>query len=185
MIRQTNGQTAYQIVDQEFACNHAKTKVVRFTQRNGVVIVRCQCQRCGAQVGNNLPKAEHNVAKLPEWNESLRDEWWKARGERTSAVYEQQRADETTEWFRRYNVYLKSEQWQRLKKTVLQRDNYTCQNCFRKVAPNLYAVDTRAEVHHTSYDGYNRLGESFAFECVTLCHACHRRYHGREKGADE
>jgi len=180
-----NGQKPYQIVEQEFTCDHAQTKVVRFTQRNGVAVVRCQCQRCGAQVGNNLPKNEHNVARLPEWNESLRERWWQARSARSQEIYEQERDAKNAEWWRKYNAYLRSEQWQRLKKLVLKRDNYTCQNCYRKVAPNIYAVSDRAEVHHLSYDGLNRTGESFAFECTTLCHDCHRRYHGQEKGADE
>jgi 5-methylcytosine-specific restriction endonuclease McrA len=175
----------YQIVEQEFSCDHKRTKVVRFTQRNGVAIVRCQCQRCGAQVGATLPKAQYNVEKLPEWDEVLKDKWWAARSERSSEIYEQQRVDENAEWFRQYNAYLESEHWRRIRKLVLTRDNYTCQGCFRKVAPNIYPVDNRAEVHHQSYDAYNRLGYSFPFECVTLCHDCHRRYHGGARGADE
>lgn len=183
-----NGNDAvepYEIVAQEFACEHEQTLVVRFTQRNGVSIVRRQCQRCGSQVGGNLPKAEHNVAALPAWDESLRDRWWAARLERSREIHEQQRADENAKWRRQYADYLRSDQWRRVRKAVLTRDNYTCQNCFRKVEPNIYLVDTRAEVHHKSYDGLNRVGESFAFECITLCHACHRRFHGRERGDDE
>lgn len=175
----------YQIVDLEFSCDHARAVIVRFTQRNGVVIVRRQCQRCGAQVGGNLPKSEYNVAKLPEWNEDIKARWWDARAKRSQEIHEQQRAEETAEWFRRYNAYLESEHWRRIRKLVLVRDNYTCQGCFRKVVANIYPVDNRAEVHHQSYDAYNRLGYSFPFECVTLCHDCHRRYHGNARGADE
>lgn len=187
MINQNgNGvQTPYQTIEQEFTCEHKQTRIVRFTQRNDVAVVRRQCTRCGAQVGNNLPKSEYNVARLPEWDESLRTRWWEARSQRSQEVYQQQREADSAEWFRRYRIYLQSPQWQRLKRIVLERDGYTCQNCRRKVVPNLYAVDNRAEVHHLSYDGYNRIGESFAFECTTLCHDCHRRFHGRETGADE
>jgi 5-methylcytosine-specific restriction endonuclease McrA len=182
----TNGsQTNYQLVEQEFACDHKRTRAVRFTQRNGVSVVRCQCQRCGAQVGSNLPKADYNVDRLPEWDESLKTKWWDARNQRSKELYEQERDAKNAEWWRRYDLYLHSPQWQRLKKVVLERDNYICQNCRRKVIPNIYPVSNRAEVHHLSYDGFNRVGESFAFECVTLCHDCHRRYHGKEQGADE
>ena len=193
IARNGNGtQTPYQTIEQEFTCEHKQTHIVRFTQRNDVAVVRRQCKRCGAQVGNNLPKSEYNVARLPEWDESLREKWWQARSQRMQQaqqqlqdLHEQQRAAENAEWQRRYRIYLQSPQWQRLKKIVLERDNYTCQNCRRKVVPNLYVVDNRAEVHHLTYDGYNRIGESFAFELTTLCHDCHRRYHGRETGADE
>lgn len=182
---QDQTEAPYQIVEREFACAHTSTAVVRFMQRNGVPVVRCQCQRCGAQVGGTLPKAQYNVSALPEWNEALREKWSQARSERSQEIYEQQRAAETAEWFRQYNSYLKSEHWQRIRKLVLKRDDYTCQSCFRKVVPNIYPVDDRAEVHHQSYDAYNRLGYSFPFECVTLCHDCHRRFHGNKRGADE
>jgi len=180
-----NGQKPYRVVEQEFSCDHATTKAVRFVQRNGVSIVRLQCQRCGNQVGGNLPKANYNVEGLPAWDESLRNAYWQARSERTQEIYQQQQADERADWFRQYNAYLRSEQWGRLRKQVLGRDGYICQNCFRKVVPNLYPLPNRAEVHHLSYDGYNRTGQTFAFECVTLCHDCHRAYHGQEKGHDE
>lgn len=168
---QSGGLTPHQVVEQEFACDHAKTKVVRFTQRNGVIIVRRQCQRCGAQVGGNLPKAEYNPDKLPEWDDSIKNRWWEARGQRSQELYEQERKVENADWFRRYNVYLNSEHWQQLRRRVIARDNFRCQNCFCRV------TDDSAQVHHISYDGYKRLGQSFAFECITLCYSCHRRFH--------
>lgn len=75
-----------------------------------------------------------------------------------------------------------SKRWRQLRRAVIQRDQFRCQNCFRKI------TDTTAHVHHTSYVGFRRLGKSFAFECVTLCANCHIEFHPHMSdigGADE
>lgn len=75
------------------------------------------------------------------------------------------------DWKERYNLYLASDHWFRLRQIVLQRDHCECQNCFHTV------TEQTAHVHHLRYDGFNRLGKSFAFECVTLCRKCHKEFH--------
>lgn len=181
----------WQIAESEYDCQHEHVAVVRFTDAIGRPSVRKQCQRCGAHVGD-LKKNGYDLDKLPDWNEPLREDWHNHKQQRAAdarndfvAQTQKQHADERAEWSRRYAAYLQSDQWKRVRRQVLERDGYICQNCFCKVAPNTYPVPNRAEVHHLSYDGYNRIGRTFAFECVTLCHKCHREYHGREQGDDE
>ena len=65
-----------------------------------------------------------------------------------------------------YQEYLKSEQWQQLRRKVLRRDLHICQGCLAQPA---------SEVHHTTY-GHVR--SEFVFELVSLCRDCHRRLHG-------
>lgn len=176
---------------QEFACGHDKAHPVRFVKANGAVCVRIQCPRCGAALGEK-PKTQYHVDRLPEWNEALRQTWEAQINRRgaelrdaQSAAWAQEREHERAEWQAAYRCYLQSEHWRRLKQFVLDRDRARCQNCGRVVTRNIFPMPDRAEVHHLSYDGFRRLGKSFAFECVTLCHNCHREYHGTEHGDDE
>lgn len=179
-----NVEPAWKLAEQEFDCRHEHVSAVRYTDSIGRLSVRKQCQMCGAHRGDEK-KDGYDLSTLPAWDEGLREAWNEARSlrrlELTGAQIQAQQADSR----QAYREYLRSPQWNRVKRAVLDRDKYTCQNCFRKVAPNLYPMPDRAEVHHKHYTGLNRVGESFAFECVTLCHDCHRRYHGTEVGEDE
>ena len=67
-----------------------------------------------------------------------------------------------------YQDYLRSEQWQQLRRKVLARDKWTCQGCLSARA---------TEVHHRTY---GHLRREFCFELISLCDACHRRLHGRQ-----
>jgi len=126
-----------------------------------------------------VPKKNFNVTILPAFNENLRQtkrERLEFRRKELVARYEaeskQEQASKDNEFWTGYSLYLRSPHWRELRMTVLRRDGYKCQNCFEPVTVN------NAHVHHTSYVGYQRLGYSFAFECVTLCRKCHDTYHG-------
>ncbi len=176
-----------QHVEHEFECKHEHTRVVVFTDSLGREHVRKQCQRCGAHCGDEK-KNGYNLASLPRWDECLRDAWYNRKRLRTDelrAEIASHDASVKVNAKQAYREYLQSPQWKRVKKAVLERDRYICQNCFRKVEPNIYPTPTRAEVHHKHYTGLDTVGETFAFECVTLCHDCHRRYHGKDAGDDE
>ena len=67
-----------------------------------------------------------------------------------------------------YQDYLRSEQWQQLRRKVLKRDLHICQGCLAQPA---------SEVHHTTYAHARR---EFCFELVSLCRDCHARLHGRQ-----
>jgi 5-methylcytosine-specific restriction endonuclease McrA len=68
-----------------------------------------------------------------------------------------------------YEDYLKSEEWDKKRKLVLKRDDYTCQGCLAKHVP--------LEVHHKTY---KNIQKEFLFELVSLCHDCHKRIHGKD-----
>lgn len=63
-----------------------------------------------------------------------------------------------------YNEYLKSPHWQKLRESILQRDNYECQICFNPAE----------QVHHLTYQ---HRGEEYIFELVSLCEACHLKFY--------
>ncbi|MDE0683155.1 MAG: hypothetical protein OXI63_09595, partial [Candidatus Poribacteria bacterium] len=62
-----------------------------------------------------------------------------------------------------YHEYLKSDRWQRLRKSVLTRDNELC-ICGAKAT----------EVHHKTYA---RVGHEIPSDLVSLCRSCHQNVH--------
>lgn len=62
-------------------------------------------------------------------------------------------------------AYLDSEEWQTLRFSVFQRDNYTCQSCGSK---------NKLNCHHITY---LRLGAEWMTDLVTLCQECHSNLH--------
>jgi hypothetical protein len=62
--------------------------------------------------------------------------------------------------------YLKSAEWQTLRKSTLKRDNYACQSCGATGVP--------LEVHHLTYQ---RLGKERPSDVISLCRVCHERQH--------
>lgn len=151
-------------------CEHRTTRPTRAVKSNGVVCVYLQCQQCGEKV-REVGKRDYDVDRLPMFDEALRDRMRRQFTEARQATFEAQRTERDTQWRQRYGEYLRSAHWQTLRRRVIARDGFHCQNCFCKVS------DTTAHVHHLSYDGFNSVGHSFAFECVTLCRACHEDYH--------
>lgn len=164
----------YEQLNQEFACNHDSAIPVRFTKSNGVVCVRIQCQRCGESQGERR-KADYCIDKLLDWDEEIRSEWRAARNERWNELREQSEVErqaaiqeQNAEWWAKYNTYLQTQQWHKMRQKVLDRDNNLCQACLSNKATH---------VHHLSYDLYNRLGKSAAFELVAICRVCHEQIH--------
>lgn len=166
-------------------CSHEETRPTRRTKSNGTDVVTIQCLTCGSSLGEK-PKRLFNVPSLPEWDQELQDrcnnqikQAWKERAEQSRIERElqelQRRADfeeKRLEYKEDYHEYLESPHWKQLRRRVIVRDNFHCQNCF------CHVTDATAQVHHLSYAAYQRLGKSFAFECVTLCEQCHKDYHG-------
>lgn len=65
----------------------------------------------------------------------------------------------------RYYEYLQSAQWARIRAAVVERDEHACMVCNSTRSLN---------VHHRTYD---RIGREEMRDLVTLCRACHERYH--------
>lgn len=75
---------------------------------------------------------------------------------------------------RQLNFNLTSEEWDMLREFILERDNYTCQDCGR------FAMDIGLEAHHIK--PLFRRGTNDEKNLITLCHKCHKHKHhlGRE-----
>ena len=165
----------WQQVEEEFKCDHAKEQVVKHIVGSGLIQVKKQCLHCGEFTSNSLKQANYNLANLPYADLEKQAEY----RSRKSAAYEAKRTEQlnnlqgegSDQWWAKYNRYLRSHHWEQLRASVIRRDSFCCQNCFK------FVDESSAHVHHVSYTGFNRVGKSFAFECVTLCRDCHIEFH--------
>jgi 5-methylcytosine-specific restriction endonuclease McrA len=164
----------WETIQNEFACDHESVQIVRFTKSNGVVCVREQCWRCGTSI-REVPKKGHDIDALPEWNETIRERWYQMQrarrvdlSEQKQAVFEQEKQQESAQWWTQYNRYLHSQHWHDIRQKVLERDSGLCQACLKNKA---------TQVHHISYALYQQLGKSAAFELVAICYPCHCAIH--------
>ena len=169
---QQSSLSPWEQAEQELACDH-DLHLVAYPIATGLRLVQ-QCRLCGERVGGFLKQAGIDLESLPRFDEAARDARYEARRKRADELYNQRKSSETNAWFDEYDRYLASPHWKQLRRRVLVRDGFRCQDCFGRV------TDATAHVHHTSYDAYKRLGYSFAFECVTLCPSCHSEFHGEQ-----
>lgn len=68
---------------------------------------------------------------------------------------------------RRYNKYIKSPEWKKFRRLVLQRDGYKCFVCESNKEP--------LEVHHLHYE--KNLYKTKMYQCITLCKTHHKKIH--------
>ena len=67
-----------------------------------------------------------------------------------------------------YSNLLKDPRWQRERLKAMERDNFTCQLCFRR--------DRTLNVHHKRYIPGLAPWEYPLDELITLCEDCHEKY---------
>ncbi len=141
-------------------CDHEEWQYRKRTQSNGVVVVVRQCDRCGSNMGA-VPKASHDIARLPVFDEDRPKRYWAERDARFQAA----RQARDARWWAWYDAYLRSPQWRAKRERVLARDRGVCQGCLSAVA---------TEVHHTDY---RRVGNELLIDLTSLCDKCHATAH--------
>lgn len=147
-------------------CKHVRQSPRKFTKSNGSIVVKFQCDDCGAGLLES-PKHLHKLETLKDFDHEL-----KRSGEDRQAAEARQKwrddSDQKSEaWWVAYNLYLKSPNWRIVRSIVLERDQ-TCQMCFDELS---------VEAHHLTYQSYNKFGITFPQECVGLCRRCHEELH--------
>lgn len=70
-----------------------------------------------------------------------------------------------------YKNYLKSSYWSEVRRMVLLRDDFTCQDCQQK---------RLLEIHHKTYRHAGNEKRHLS-DLVTLCRACHQARHDKKK----
>jgi len=82
--------------------------------------------------------------------------------------------DADRQWWRKYNRYLDSRDWQRTRKAALKRDRYRCQRCGTRGSRR-----NPLQANHLSYEIYNATGRTPLADLETLCKSCHEKVTGR------
>jgi len=146
-------------------CQHPNPVETRRVLRNGVTVIALQCPECGHCI-RHVSKLGRDLSSLPEFNNRLAKE----RFEQACREFDDKQKALDAVWWDKYNAYLDSDHWRKVRDRVLRRDPF-CQVCF---------VNPSTQVHHVSYESYKRFGVSFWVECVGICDSCHESIHANE-----
>lgn len=138
----------------------------KYTSDNRMFIVK-QCSNCDYQPNHKYKKSDiENLdfkINTGQIKESLPDTNWEE--------YEVYRRFELNEIQvkrkEKYNEYLKSDEWYRIRQIVLERDKFICQGCLKNRA---------TDVHHKNYDN---LFNEVLFDLVSVCRTCHLKIHSK------
>lgn len=154
------------------ACNNCQAEETDLRRRivgNGVAHFVYQCLRCGrarsSAIRHSLIPNPTGVAPWDSKIEKDYDEQRRQAGTDRMAEIEQQRITDRENWLAEHDAYLQTPHWRTKRAAVLQRDKYICHGCL---------VATATQVHHLSYKHWK---EEFLFELVSICDACHERFH--------
>jgi len=93
-----------------------------------------------------------------------------ARRVEAMAQWRIKQEEDDREWWRRYEAYLQTPQWQLRRRRVLERADFRCEGCRQAPA---------TQVHHLTY---KRLGHEMLFDLVAVCDACHEAIHRPQGG---
>lgn len=163
----------------EFQCEHEEVALRRRIVGEGARQQKAiwkQCLRCGKglEAVKKHPLSSAAEGALEPYDEHAYAQWraqWRDRVESLRATVQEGEQDD---WWERYEAYLRTPEWARLRTAVLGRDKGVCQGCLGR--SGLPAT----QAHHLTYV---HLGQEFAWELTSVCLSCHERLHGRRLSA--
>ena len=152
-------------------CGNQNLLNIRFEQSNKTIVQRIACTNCKSLIGGAKKRTQDfSSLKLLTQERFLEIEKLKKDGrnkllEYLSVLSQQFKDYKYQQRYEEYSNYLKTDNWKRIRKLVLERDQYLCQGCRTKKA---------VHVHHTTYDF---LGDELLFQLISLCVDCHQKIH--------
>ena len=141
-------------------CAHVSRTPVFSNASNGVRMWRLQCDQCGGGM-LGLKKTDPLCAKAIPKREHPVELQWRER----EAELARKRQVEQDEWWGRSRAYLKSPEWIKRRRLVIERENGLCEGC--RLQPG-------AHVHHKTYA---RFGQELLIDLALLCEDCHAIVH--------
>ena len=151
-------------LEDERVCIHSDISAVNQRFSDGKLHSRKVCLSCGKSFGG-IPKDEKlQVFDVAALRDTIEDDYQERRFQIGKSYSE---ADQkfSSEWKRRYQVYLTSEPWRTRRKAVLNRANNICEGCMEQPA---------IQVHHLTYE---RAFDELLFDLVAVCRDCHKACH--------
>lgn len=142
-------------------CEHHRTAIRRKVASNGAEMFMRQCLDCGRPTTSALPYAElGDRSQYEDWDE-IEERQYELRRQQL----EEDKRQESDEWWAKYEEYMASDTWQNKRLRVLARDNHLCQAC---------CIRRAVQVHHLTYKHFR---DEPLFDLISVCYRCHRRLH--------
>jgi len=159
----------------DIECLHVREKLVYTVASNGTKMYANQCRQCGRKSPwikkSLLPKDLHEA--IPEEDKTIADDFNRDRRDAFAQAGEEKRKQDRAEFFRVYNEYLNSAEWDRKRRRRLSLNEQLfsgyCEIC----------LDNKAtQCHHTTY---NRIFKEWQFDLACICKECHDQIHHDHK----
>jgi 5-methylcytosine-specific restriction endonuclease McrA len=147
-------------------CEHETSKLTFKINSLGVKMYVNQCCSCGEKTSSWLEKKTvKNIWDAVPFDNELLERSRNRRQAEWRSDYEREKTERSSDWWRKYNEYLKTPKWKEKSRLVLKRDNFICRGCLQATA---------VHAHHLSYE---HVGDEFLFELVAVCFDCHKKIH--------
>lgn len=152
-------------------CENQNLTDIKFEQANGTWVQRVACKSCKSLIGGAKKKSNDFDKLQPYYQEKyLQIESDRIQSRIKLSEFLKKLSDEfkekqTTIFWKQYNAYLKTPQWQYKRQQVLERAGYQCEGC---------RISKAVHVHHTTYEN---LYDELLFQLVALCVSCHNKLH--------
>jgi len=148
-------------------CRHVRTEIRKKEFVNGTTNFGWQCLDCGAHGGpQTWMKKCDAPGDAPLWDENISDTVWKQRLQ----AQEEEKLRSRAAFFEEHNEYMRTAEWQSLRRRLAERENHLCQGCRR--VPGSVA-------HHLTYV---RFKKELLIDLAWLCNDCHERCHAHLAG---
>lgn len=162
-------------------CLHSETRLTRRSYSSGSSALVKQCVVCGKHVRSVPKDSADNSFEIAPFNESLEEElyqeydkWHKSRSAIIKDAHKKHR-EQNSQRVRSgeatvnttFNTYYSTQEWERTRLRILDRDSNICQACKGKAEC----------AHHLMYE---RLGKENDLDLISLCHRCHTEVHDRQ-----
>lgn len=131
----------------------------------------------------SLTKSNFTVSEWKDYKEWLKEQRQKEKLQKKAQEPSKKKKGKTTKVNKRkatgehkktidnktiYKQQLEHPLWAKKRKTILERDNHTCQLCGSK---------EHLHIHHTIYKKGNKAWEYSNSVLITLCEECHKKVH--------
>lgn len=132
-----------------------------------------RCEQCDQLFwpSDQTPLTQRFCSKL------CRERSWRKHNREHYTARRKAERERLRDWYRAYNTGYKNDtRFSGNKFKVLERDNYTCQNCNYELVEN----PTKAQeliIHHQDWSGKLPKPNNDVDNLITLCRACHIRIH--------